>query len=209
MIKCNLYPCTREPCYYSTVWIWRYSWCTTSCTSSCNGILQQTHSTLWRSFCNLYSHWPALVLQNIICTQLLTVCNTLIIDTQSLGCLWFCSWTMVVNFMEQSLMQGKCKVNVQNNDCVFSCLIHVLPLSMFLAATWTRSAIFCQWRACRKNQWHLAFMARVLQFCRSPCHSESNGGVERVNSAWIQDTNLLQWSIGCQIIMFRYKCVQV
>ena len=46
----------------------------------------------------------------------------------------------------------------------------------------------------------------------SPRHSESNGGVERVNrtvqaklGTWMQDTNSRRWSVGCRIIMWRYN----
>jgi len=46
----------------------------------------------------------------------------------------------------------------------------------------------------------------------SPRHSESNGGVERVNrtvqaklGAWMRDTGSRRWSIGCRIVMWRYN----
>ena len=51
--------------------------------------------------------------------------------------------------------------------------------------------------------------------CGSPRHSESNGGVERVNrtvqaklGTWMQDTNSRRWSIGCRIVMWRYNTQQ-
>ena len=49
----------------------------------------------------------------------------------------------------------------------------------------------------------------------SPRHSESNGGVERVNrtvqaklGTWMQDTNSRRWSVGCRIVMWRYNTQQ-
>ena len=46
----------------------------------------------------------------------------------------------------------------------------------------------------------------------SPRHSQSNGGVERVNRTvqyklgqWLQDTNSVRWTIGCKIVMWRYN----
>lgn len=46
----------------------------------------------------------------------------------------------------------------------------------------------------------------------SPRHSESNGGVERVNrtvqaklGAWMQETRSRKWSVGCRLIMWRYN----
>ena len=45
----------------------------------------------------------------------------------------------------------------------------------------------------------------------SPRHSESNGGVERVNQtiqkklgAWMKENNTKHWSIGCKITQWRY-----
>jgi hypothetical protein len=45
-----------------------------------------------------------------------------------------------------------------------------------------------------------------------PRHSESNGGVERVNQtveckigAWLKDNNSMVWSVGCKIIQWRYN----
>ncbi len=47
---------------------------------------------------------------------------------------------------------------------------------------------------------------------RSPRHSESNGGVERVNQtiqkklgAWMKENKHTQWSIGCKIAQWRYN----
>ena len=49
----------------------------------------------------------------------------------------------------------------------------------------------------------------------SPRHSESNGGVERVNrtiqaklGTWMLDTGSRRWSIGCRIVMWRYNTQQ-
>jgi hypothetical protein len=49
----------------------------------------------------------------------------------------------------------------------------------------------------------------------SPRHSQSNGGVERVNrtvqaklGAWMQDHESRRWSIGCRIVMWRYNTQQ-
>ena len=49
----------------------------------------------------------------------------------------------------------------------------------------------------------------------SPRHSESNGGVERVNrtvqaklGTWMQDTGSRRWTIGCKIVMWRYNTQQ-
>ncbi|MGA1646391.1 MAG: hypothetical protein ACO4AV_15605, partial [bacterium] len=46
----------------------------------------------------------------------------------------------------------------------------------------------------------------------SPRHSQSNGGVERVNrtvqtklGAWMKENKSTNWSVGCRIIMFRYN----
>lgn len=46
----------------------------------------------------------------------------------------------------------------------------------------------------------------------SPRHSESNGGVERVNQtvqkklgSWMKDNKTKRWSIGCKIIQWRYN----
>jgi hypothetical protein len=46
----------------------------------------------------------------------------------------------------------------------------------------------------------------------SPRHSESNGGVERINQtvkakigAWMKETNSTHWSIGCKIVQWRYN----
>jgi hypothetical protein len=46
----------------------------------------------------------------------------------------------------------------------------------------------------------------------SPRHSESNGGVERVNQtiqkklgAWMKENKSSQWSIGCKITQWRYN----
>ena len=46
----------------------------------------------------------------------------------------------------------------------------------------------------------------------SPWHSESNGGVERVNQTvqaklgtWMRDTQSRRWTVGCRIIMWRYN----
>jgi hypothetical protein len=46
----------------------------------------------------------------------------------------------------------------------------------------------------------------------SPRHSESNGGVERVNQtvqkklgAWIKENKTKHWSIGCKIAQWRYN----
>ena len=49
----------------------------------------------------------------------------------------------------------------------------------------------------------------------SPRHSQSNGGVERVNQtvqeklgAWMRDSKSRCWSVGCQLVMFRYNTQQ-
>jgi hypothetical protein len=46
----------------------------------------------------------------------------------------------------------------------------------------------------------------------SPCHSKSNGGVERVNQmlqkklgAWMKENNFTHWAIGCKICQWRYN----
>ena len=46
----------------------------------------------------------------------------------------------------------------------------------------------------------------------SPRHSESNGGVERVNQTvqaklgtWMRDTHSRRWSVGCRVVMWRYN----
>ena len=46
----------------------------------------------------------------------------------------------------------------------------------------------------------------------SPRHSESNGGVERVNctvqeklGAWMSDTGSRRWSVGCRFVQWRYN----
>ena len=46
----------------------------------------------------------------------------------------------------------------------------------------------------------------------SPRHSESNGGVERVNQtvlkklgAWMKENKTKHWSIGCKIAQWRYN----
>ena len=46
----------------------------------------------------------------------------------------------------------------------------------------------------------------------SPRHSESNGGVERVNQtvqkklgAWMKENKTKHWSIGCKIVQWRYN----
>lgn len=46
----------------------------------------------------------------------------------------------------------------------------------------------------------------------SPRHSQSNGGVERVNqtvqkklSAWMTENKSTKWSVGCRIVMFWYN----
>jgi hypothetical protein len=48
--------------------------------------------------------------------------------------------------------------------------------------------------------------------CGSPCHSPSNGGVERVNctmqeklGAWMKDCKSRQWTIGCCLMMWQYN----
>jgi hypothetical protein len=48
--------------------------------------------------------------------------------------------------------------------------------------------------------------------CQSPCHSPSNGGVERVNrtmqeklGAWIKECKSRQWMIGCCLTMWQYN----
>jgi len=49
----------------------------------------------------------------------------------------------------------------------------------------------------------------------SPRHSESNGGVERVNrtvqaklGTWMRDSGSTHWSVGCRLIMWRYNTQQ-
>ena len=46
----------------------------------------------------------------------------------------------------------------------------------------------------------------------SPRHSQSNGGIERVNhtmqdklGAWMTDTSSRRWSVGCHLMMWRYN----
>ena len=46
----------------------------------------------------------------------------------------------------------------------------------------------------------------------SPRHSQSNGGIERVNrtmqdklGAWMTDTSSRRWSVGCRLMMWRYN----
>ena len=46
----------------------------------------------------------------------------------------------------------------------------------------------------------------------SPRHSESNGGVERVNQTvqaklgtWMRDTHSRRWTVGCRVVMWRYN----
>lgn len=46
----------------------------------------------------------------------------------------------------------------------------------------------------------------------SPRHSQSNGGVERVNqtvekklAAWMKENKSTKWSVGCRVVMFRYN----
>jgi hypothetical protein len=46
----------------------------------------------------------------------------------------------------------------------------------------------------------------------SPRHSQSNGGIERVNrtvqyklGSWMTDTNSRRWSVGCRLMMWRYN----
>ena len=58
--------------------------------------------------------------------------------------------------------------------------------------------------------WPDCLMVRGL-----PRHSQSNGGVERVNrtiqeklGSWMKDTNSRRWSVGCQLVMFRYNTQQ-
>ena len=64
-----------------------------------------------------------------------------------------------------------------------------------------------------------AVISKIKQFwpeCQlvrgSPRHSESNGGVERVNQtiqkklgAWMKENKSTQWSIGCKIAQWRYN----
>ena len=49
----------------------------------------------------------------------------------------------------------------------------------------------------------------------SPRHSQSNGGVERVNhtiqsklGAWMTGNNTRRWSVGCRLMMWRYNTQQ-
>ena len=49
----------------------------------------------------------------------------------------------------------------------------------------------------------------------SPRHSQSNGGVERVNrtmqsklGAWMKDNNTRRWSVGCRLMMWCYNTQQ-
>ena len=58
-----------------------------------------------------------------------------------------------------------------------------------------------------KNLWPECTMVRG-----SPRHSESNGGVERVNQtvqkklgAWMNSNNTKHWSIGCKLVQWRYN----
>ena len=58
-----------------------------------------------------------------------------------------------------------------------------------------------------KNLWPEVKLVRG-----SPRHSESNGGVERVNQTvqhklghWMKENNSQRWSIGCKIIQWRYN----
>jgi hypothetical protein len=59
-------------------------------------------------------------------------------------------------------------------------------------------------------------MRQLWPECRmvhgSPCHSPSNGGVERVNrtmqeklGAWMKDCKSRQWMIGCCLMMWQYN----
>jgi hypothetical protein len=58
-----------------------------------------------------------------------------------------------------------------------------------------------------KNLWPDCQMVRG-----SPRHSESNGGVERVNQtvqkklgAWMKTNNSKRWGLGCKLVMWRYN----
>ena len=56
-----------------------------------------------------------------------------------------------------------------------------------------------------KNMWPECKMVRG-----SPRHSQSNGGVERINlstekklGAWMKDNNSTRWAVGCKIVQWR------
>jgi hypothetical protein len=57
---------------------------------------------------------------------------------------------------------------------------------------------------------HLCPKCRMVRV--SPRHSQSNGGIECINrtmqsklGAWMTDTKLHRWSVGCRLMMWRYN----